>query len=91
MAETPTIGDLFKAKAILETDVAAAVDAFLADPSLTTFLMGDGYSLDLHGAVSDSPFALGMMANPVAKASSKRSAIRTAILLAKPVKGRAAT
>ncbi|MBX9933595.1 MAG: hypothetical protein K2Y56_19090 [Methylobacterium sp.] len=85
MAETPTVGELFKAQAILEADVAAAVDAFIADPTLTTFLMGDGYSLDLHGAVSDIPFALSMMANLDAKPASKRSAIRTAILLTRPV------
>ena len=86
MAENPTAGELYKAKAILEADVVAAVDAFMADPTLTTFLMGEGYALDLHAAVSDSPFALGLMANPDAKPSSKRSAIRTAILLARPVK-----
>lgn len=86
MAETQTTGELFKAKAILNEDVVAAVDAFMADPTLTTFLMGEGYSLDLHAAVSDSPFALRMMADPEIKPSSKRSAIRTAILLARPVK-----
>lgn len=64
----------------------AAVDAFIADRSLTTFLMGQGYALDLHAAVSDSPFALGLLANPDAKPASKRAAVRTAILLALPVK-----
>lgn len=29
----PTVGELFKAKAVLEADLVAAVDAFIADPS----------------------------------------------------------
>ena len=36
----PTIGELYKAKNILEADVAAAVDAFAGDLTLTTFLTG---------------------------------------------------
>ena len=40
MAENPTTGDLYKAKAILEADVVAAVDAFMADPTTTAFLFG---------------------------------------------------
>jgi hypothetical protein len=43
MTENPTTGDLYKAKAILEADVVAAVDAFMADPTTTAFLFGDGY------------------------------------------------
>ena len=86
MAETPTIGDLCKAKTILEDDVEAAVDAFMGDPSLTTFLIGNGYMIDVHDAVSASPFALGILANPAAKPIFKRAAVRTAILLARPSK-----
>ena len=86
MAETPTAGELFKAKAILEEDVRAAVDVFMADPSLTTLLMGEGYAIDLHAAVSASPFALGMLEDPEIKEASKRSTVRTAILLARPTK-----
>ena len=86
MAENPTTGDLYKVKTILEDDVEAAVDAFMGDPSLTTFVMGNGYAIDVHDAVSASPFALGMLANPEAKPTSKRAAVRTVILLARPSK-----
>jgi hypothetical protein len=51
MAENPTTGELYKAKAILETDVVAAVDAFMVDPTTTLFVFGDGYRLDLAAAV----------------------------------------
>ena len=87
MAGEQTFGDLFKAKAILEADLDAAVDAFMADPSLSAFLMGASYTANLHGAVAASPFAQNMLANPATKAGSKRSVVRTAILLARPVQG----
>ena len=87
MAETPTTGELFKAKAILNEDVDAAVDAFMADPTLTAFLMGDGYVLDLAAAVQANPFAKRMLADPAMRDALKRTAVRAAILLARPVKG----
>ncbi len=43
--------------------------------------------LDLAGAVAASKFAVDMLADPKIKDPSKRSAVRTAILLARPVKG----
>jgi hypothetical protein len=52
MAENPTIGELYKVKTILEADVFAAVDAFMADPTTTSFLFGDGYQIDTAEAVS---------------------------------------
>ena len=55
MANDPTFGDLYKAKAIVEADLESAVDAFMADPSLTAFIMGEGYALDPHDALSASP------------------------------------
>lgn len=86
MANDPTFGELYKAKAIVETDLDAAVEAFMADPSLTAFLMGGGYTADLAAAVTASSFAAEMIADPVIKPQSKRNAVRTAILLARPVK-----
>ena len=58
----------------------------MAAPSLTDFFMGEGYTADLAAAVAGSPFAAGMIADPGIKPGSKRSAVRTAILLPKPVK-----
>lgn len=86
MADLPTFGDLYKWKEITEEGLVAAVDAFMADPSLTTFAIGDGYTLDPHDAVSASPFTLGLLADPKARPASKRGAVCTAILMARPVK-----
>lgn len=87
MAEARTFGELFKTKAITDADLDAAVDAYVADPTLTLFMIGEGYGIDLAAAIADSVFATGMVTKANAKLASKRSAVRTAILLAWPVKG----
>jgi hypothetical protein len=81
-----TFGELFKAKAITDADVEAAVDAHLADPTRKAFVMGESHEVDLHAAVEASKFATLMLADPAIATKSKRSAVRTAILLARPVK-----
>jgi hypothetical protein len=86
MAENPTTGDLFKAKAILEADVVAAVDAFMTDPTITAFLFGDGYQINLADAVSSHEWAKVTAANKDATDHLKRVAVRAAILLARPEK-----
>ncbi|POR42688.1 hypothetical protein [Methylobacterium sp. V23] len=86
MAENPTTGDLYKAKAILDADVVAAVEAFMADPTTTAFLFSDGYRIDLAEAVSSHEWAKVTVANRDATEHLKRVAVRTAILLARPEK-----
>lgn len=86
MAENPTTGDLYKTKAILEADVVAAVDAFMADPTTTAFLFGDGYRIDLAEAVSSHEWAKVTVATKDTTDHLRRTAVRTAILLARPEK-----
>jgi hypothetical protein len=86
MAENATTGELYKAKAILESDVVAAVDAFMADPTTTLFVFGDGYRLDLAAAVRSHAWADATVRSTEATAHLKRVAVRTAILLGRPEK-----
>lgn len=87
MATTnPTIGELFKTKAVTDKDVAAAVDAFMADPTTTLFMLGEGYGVDLAAAVAAQTWATKEMADPKATEHIRRHAVRTAILLARPEK-----
>jgi hypothetical protein len=87
MAENPTTGELYKAKTILEADVQAAVDAFMADPTTTAFLFGDGYQINIAEAVSNHEWAKVTVANKDTTDHLRRAAVRTAILLARPEKG----
>ncbi|KAB1068747.1 hypothetical protein [Methylobacterium planeticum] len=86
MAESPTIGELYKAKAITADDVVAAVEAYMADPTTTLFVMGEGYGLNLSEAVRSHPWSRTTVASAEASDHLKRAAVRTAILLARPEK-----
>ncbi|MBB2964677.1 hypothetical protein FHU13_005095 [Methylobacterium sp. R2-1] len=48
----PTVGELFKAKAVTDEQVNAAVEAFQADPASDAHPIADGYVLDLAAAVA---------------------------------------
>ncbi len=82
----PTVGELFKAKAVTDEQVNAAVEAYRADPGTTAHPIADGYSLDLGGAVAGHPWASEVVANTESSENLKRAAVRTAILLARAEK-----
>ncbi|GAA0278117.1 hypothetical protein LNAOJCKE_4530 [Methylorubrum aminovorans] len=79
----PTVGELFKAKAVTDDEVNAAVEAYLAKPETDAHPIADGYSLDLAAAVAEHGWASQVVANPESSPGLKRSAVRTAILLAR--------
>ena len=52
MTDQPTTRELYKAKAITDEEVRAAVDAYMADPATSLFAITERYSLDLAGKLS---------------------------------------
>ena len=86
MAGEPFFGNLFKSKTITDADLDGAVDAFMADSTTGRFEIANNLFVDLAAAVTASPYAKDMLANPKVGENSKRSAVRTAIMLARPVK-----
>ncbi|MGA4550553.1 hypothetical protein [Methylorubrum aminovorans] len=83
----PTVGELFKAKAVTDDGVNAAVEVFMKDPGTDAHPIADGYSLDLAAAVAGHGWASQVVGNPESSPGLKRGAIRTAILLARAQKG----
>ncbi|MCJ2009223.1 hypothetical protein [Methylobacterium sp. J-092] len=81
----PTTGDLIKAKTIASDELNAAVDAFMEDPTVRLFRFASGYTVDLAAAVKASRHARATLSEPTAKDGARRSAVRTAILLAWPL------
>ena len=81
-----TTGELYKAKTLTEDEIGAAVDAYMADPTTTAFLFGDGYRIDLAEAVRSHEWAAVTVGTKDATEHLKRAAVRTAILLARPEK-----
>lgn len=79
------IGELLQAKAITRAALDAAVEAFLADPSIGAFEIAPGCIVDLTAAVKADRHATATYKEPTAKAGSRRAAVRSALLLAQPI------
>ncbi|ACS42942.1 MULTISPECIES: hypothetical protein [Methylorubrum] len=71
----PTAGELFKAKAVADDQVNAAVDAHRADSGTITHPNADGYGLDLAAAVAEHGWASSVIASPKSSPSLTRGAI----------------
>ncbi|CAO4162632.1 hypothetical protein [Methylorubrum populi] len=79
----PTVGELFKAKAVTDDQVNAAVDAYLADTTTASYPIADHHSLDLAAAVLAHEWASQVTALVGSSVGLKRSAVRTAFLAAR--------
>ncbi|MCY1643236.1 hypothetical protein [Methylorubrum sp. SL192] len=83
---SPTVGELFKAKAVTDEQVNAAVEVYLTDLEAGMHAIADGYVVDLDAAVVTHSWASFVLANEEASAAVRHNAVRTAILLARPQK-----
>lgn len=83
--QIPILGELYKGKKVLEEEVAAAIDAYMADPTTGLFMIGEGYGVDLAAAVAANGWATERYNAKDATETHRRQAVRTAILLAHPV------
>ncbi|CAM2783002.1 hypothetical protein ACLBXJ_02825 [Methylobacterium mesophilicum] len=87
MASNPTVSDLLKSKEVTDAQVSAAVDAVLANAKIGPFELASGWVLDVTAAVKADRHATATLKEPTARPGSKRAAVKSAILLAHPVKG----
>lgn len=86
MAETPTTGELYKAKTVTVDEIVAAVDVFIRDPTVGMCRFASGHSFDPAAAVKAPPWAKATVTHADAIDFLKQAAVRTAILLARPGK-----
>ena len=86
MAKDPaTVSELRKAGEVSDQEVDAAVDAVLADLATEAFPLAKGWTLDLVETLRTNTRAAEALTTD--KPAWKRNMVRTAILLAHPVKG----
>ena len=83
-AKTPTLADLRKAGTISSSEIVAAVDAYMRDPTAGPYRFAAGYSLDIAATMAASPVAAEMMDRPGPVAKTKRLAVTT-VIMALPV------
>lgn len=85
----PTIGELFKAKAVTDEAIARAVAAIVSGEMSDTYPIAEGLVLDLAAAVKAHKGARStedVLADPSASVGFKCSMARAAVILARPVK-----
>jgi len=86
MAREPApASELRKVAEVTEQEVDAAVDAVLADLATDAYPLAKGWTLDLVEMLRTNERAAEALKTD--KAAYKRNMVRTAILLAQPVKG----
>ncbi|MGT2479543.1 hypothetical protein ACU4GR_13180 [Methylobacterium oryzae CBMB20] len=84
---TPTVGDLRRASEITDQEIDAAVDAYMADQKAEPFRFPSGHEIDVAAAVNAHPPSKAAVSDPDRTAKFRWTMVRTAILLAPPVKG----
>lgn len=87
MAPNPTVSELRKSAEIKNEDIDAAPYAYLANPKAAPFRFSSGHEIDLAAAVGAYRPAVAAVADPDRTPKLKWTMVRTAILLAYPVKG----
>lgn len=84
MMPSPLTLDLVATGHIVEDDVAAVVDAYMADPQRGMFRFGEGFEIDPDVALAAHPFASRLLGQSWAGEELRRAAVRAAIMLARP-------
>lgn len=86
MAHLMTI-DLLNTLHIVDDDVSAVVEAYMADPDVGPVAFGEGFRINPAIAIAGHPFARTLMGQLWASDDLRRAAVRAAILLAQPERG----
>jgi len=82
----PTVGELIKANVVTHDDVNALIDAVLDGRMEEQADLGEGYALDVATAVKANAFATAVLQDKTSTKGARRTAVRTAILLARAQK-----
>ena len=81
-----TLWDLVTAERIPIDSLVAAVDAYLANPRIRMHQLSEIYTMDLAAAVEAHQKTSGDVGDADMDEPARRTAVRSALLLAKPVR-----
>ncbi|ACL55562.1 hypothetical protein [Methylobacterium nodulans] len=84
-SERPTLGELFRIKAVTDHDLSAAVAAYFADPTPGPREIARGIRIDVAAAVAAHDWARRIVEDEAIIERARRNAVRTAILHARPM------
>ncbi|OHV16422.1 hypothetical protein BK022_12380 [Methylorubrum extorquens] len=83
---SPTVGELFKARVVTHDDLNTLIDAVLDGRMEERAELAEGYTLDVAAAVKANAFATAVLRDKTSTTGARRTAARTAILLARAQK-----
>jgi hypothetical protein len=87
MASNPTVSELRKTSDVTDEEITTAVDTYLSGSKAGPHRFASGYVMNVADAVQAYVPAKAAVNHPDRSAKFKRNMVRTAILLAHPVKG----
>lgn len=82
MTHFPTVSTLLESMTVMNHHVDSAIEAYFADPRISSHPIAIGYTLDLAAAVKERLWVSEVVGDAEADLDLKRGAVRTAILLA---------
>jgi hypothetical protein len=82
----PTVGELFRARVVTHDDLNTLIDAVLDGRMEERAELAEGYTLDVKSAVKANAFATAVLRDKTSTNGARRTAVRTAILLARAQK-----
>ena len=80
----PMTLDLLATLHVVDDDVSAIVEAYMANSDIGAVAFGEGFRIDPAAAIAEHPFARTLMGQPWASDELRRASVRAAILLARP-------
>ena len=80
----PMTLELLAALEVIEDDVMAVVNAYMADPGCGSIVFGERYRIDPASALAEHPFASTLMRQPWVTDDLRLAAVRAAVMLAQP-------
>ena len=86
MEDDPIVSSLVSAGLVRTADIEQVVESYLSAPDAGPFVVSDGYCLDVEAAVAAHPYSAKFMQANRAGKSARRAAVRTAILLSRPIR-----
>ena len=83
--EIPSVGDLRRKSEVMDAEIEAAAEAYIADAKAEPFAFKSGHTIDVAKAIEAHPQARKHLADPGASEGFKRTMVRTAVIMGFPV------
>jgi hypothetical protein len=81
--EIPNVGDLRRAGIISSTEIVAATDRYMQDPTMGLYRFASGHSIDIAAAIAAAPGMFELRKRPGPQEKTLRKAITAIVMSAR--------